>query len=119
MTAEVELIGRFKKKKSKTREDLAWEESQRIINPDFDKEQDELEPYTYDPMVVDLYNIVDYMKLDPEHVQVTMRYGVYYIFKCPYETFKALREQMTRIPVMDATDVRIEETRSDTVRYPI
>lgn len=108
MTAEVKLIGRFRKIQRKTKEDIAYEETQRIINPDYDREQEELREFSYEPMVIDMFKVVDYMKLDEEHTQATMGYGVYYIFKMNFDLFAALKKEMTRQDVVDGTNLTLE-----------
>lgn len=92
---KVEFLARFNKKKKLSDEDKAYIAAQRMINLDNEHLQDDEMEIGYDPIVIDLYEISDFLRFDEEHVQIMKKSNVLYIVKMDYEKFLDLYQELT------------------------
>lgn len=94
MEAIVELLAKLQREKQKTEEDLAYEETQRLINSDFEPSR-KLVEVGLKRVLLDLMHVVEVIELDDEYIQIVMKHTTIYIIKIGYEDFKTIYSQLT------------------------
>ena len=101
----VEFSARFNKKKKLSDEDKAHLEAQRLINPDMVQEP-EIE-FEYDNIVLDIYDVGDFLRFDERHTQIMKRAtNILYILDIEYEQFKDLYQQLTGFVIYQHENVK-------------
>lgn len=103
MGIQVIFTAKLRKQRVKSAEDLAYEETQRLINPDFIPEEDEI---GFKQVMLDLERILDHIELDDGYVQVVTDHGTVYVLKIDWNEYLLLYEQMTHRAVFRFEDVK-------------
>lgn len=102
-TMMVEVTVRYNKKKKLedlTEEDQALIESKKILEEDYNFENDkEFMSFTYDKVVFNFKDIAEIMRLDNDHVQVNKYNNTTWIIQIQWDTFLALYTQITGLVI--------------------
>ena len=91
----VELLARFGNRRSKTEEEMDEDKINLLIDSSFTPSNNVLIEYEYDPIILDLVNIDEFLRFDGFHTQLNMKQGRLYIVKIPYKHFKEMFQQFT------------------------